>query len=319
MLLVRFQTGTSPPAVGLWLEDSGQVVPIEGIASLASLWSLRLHEIRERLASAASAKRFLALDELHLLAPIDGRTEVWASGVTYEISREARVEESLRSADVYAQVYEAERPELFFKSLPWKVSGPGTPIAIREDSGLDVPEPELALVVNRFGEVVGYSICNDVSSRSIEGENPLYLPQAKIYLGGCALGPAIRPVFELPDPYALSIELVIERAGKPAWQGATSTAKLRRSIDDLVGYLFRSDSHMDGAVLSTGTCLVPEAPFSLEPDDVVHITITGVGTLSNPVVRGRAAMEAAAGAFPQGGGTQLGTATATSGTSGSKS
>ena len=183
--------------------------------------------------------------------------------MTYFSSREARVEESERSADVYRQVYDAERPELFFKSAAWRVAGDGQTIAVRADSAVDVPEPEVAVVINRFGEIAGYTACNDVSSRSIEGENPLYLPQAKIYLGGCALGPSVRPSWEVADPYDLGIELTIRRDGALAWQGRASTSALRRTFDELAGYLMRADIHPDGVVLSTGTCLVP--PGAVQP------------------------------------------------------
>ena len=178
------------------------------------------------------------------------------------------------------QVYDAERPELFFKSAAWRVAGDGQTIAVRADSVVDVPEPEVALVINRLGEIAGYTACNDVSSRSIEGENPLYLPQAKIYLGGCALGPAIRPSWEVTDPYDLGIELTIRRDGAIAWQGRASTSALRRRFDDLAGYLMRADIHPDGVVLSTGTCLVPPAPFSLADGDVVAVAVDEVGVLT---------------------------------------
>ena len=214
------------------------------------------------------------------------------AGVTYETSRAARIEESDRAADVYALVYDAERPELFFKSVAWRAAGPGAPIGVRLDSTLDVPEPELAAVVNRHGEIVGWTICNDVSSRSIEGENPLYLPQAKVFSGACGLGPWVTPWWEVPDPYQLPIHLTIVRAGETAWSGEANTSSLHRRIDDLVGYLFRGDVHPDGAVLSTGTCLVPAAPFSLQQKDIVTIEITGVGSLTNPVVRGFVEAEA---------------------------
>jgi 2-dehydro-3-deoxy-D-arabinonate dehydratase len=289
MLVVRFRDaeGNAPPSVGLQVGE--RVVPLD-VQSMAELWSLDPTQLRHLLEDAARSDG-VAVSALRLLAPIDGRTEVWACGVTYEISREARVEESRHAASVYERVYEAERPELFFKSAAWRVSGPGEPIAVRADSELDVPEPEVALVLNRSGEIVGYTACNDVSSRSIEGENPLYLPQAKIYLGSCALGPGIRPAFEVADPYDLAIELAIERGGAEVWHGATSTAQLHRRFEELAEYLFRADRHPDGAVLSTGTCLVPQAPFSLEQGDTVHVRVEGVGTLTNPVVRGLPALE----------------------------
>ena len=255
------------------------------VATLAELWRLRVDELRQHLGQA-SAGPSVPLSDVELLAPVDGRTEVWACGVTYAISREARVEESEQAADVYELVYDAERPELFFKSAAWRVSGPGRPVGVREDSTVDVPEPELALVVNRHGETVGYTICNDLSSRSIEGENPLYIPQAKIFSGGCALGPWITPVWEVTDPYDLGITLAIDRDGAREWDGVASTSSLHRRLDQLVSYLMRGNTHPDGAVLSTGTCLVPPAPFSLAAGDVVTVTIEGLGTLANPVVRG---------------------------------
>jgi 2-dehydro-3-deoxy-D-arabinonate dehydratase len=269
----------------------GRVTELAGTGSLGELWSLPPGELRDRLGSASGPGSDPA--EISVLAPVDGRTEVWACGVTYEISRAARREESERSADVYAQVYDAERPELFFKSAAWRVAGSGQPIAIRDDSTVNVPEPEVALVVTSAGEIAGYTVCNDVSSRSIEGENPLYLPQAKSYLGACAVGPMIRPAWEVPDPYALEIGLAIDRDGTEIWRGTASTAQLRRRYDDLVRYLMHADIHPEGAVLSTGTCLVPATPFSLAEGDTVRITVDGVGALENPVVRGLAAMKAA--------------------------
>jgi 2-dehydro-3-deoxy-D-arabinonate dehydratase len=175
------------------------------------------------------------------------------------------------------------------------VVGPGGRVSARADSQVDVPEPELAAVLNYAGEVVGYTICNDMSSRSIEGQNPLYLPQAKIYLGGCALGPVIRPAWEVPDPYALAIEMSIGRGGAVAWSGRTSTSGLRRRIPELAGYLFREDEFPAGVVLSTGTCLVPDLPFTLQAGDEIRITIDQIGELVNHVVRGKAAVGAPAG------------------------
>jgi 2-dehydro-3-deoxy-D-arabinonate dehydratase len=222
-----------------------------------------------------------------LLAPIDGDIEVWAAGVTYKRSEEARVEES-DAPDIYTRVYSAERPELFFKATLRRVAAPGAPIVVRADSTWDVPEPELVLVINAHAEIVGYTIGNDVSSRSIEGENPLYLPQAKVYAGCCALGPGITPAWEVPDPYRLAISMTIERDGQIAWEGETSTRELKRRLDELVHYLFREDDFPDGVFLCTGTPLVPDKPFSLAPGDVVHIGIEQLGTLYNPVVRGKA-------------------------------
>jgi 2-dehydro-3-deoxy-D-arabinonate dehydratase len=220
-----------------------------------------------------------------ILAPIEGQTEVWAAGVTYKRSEEARVEESA-TPDIYSRVYRAERPELFFKATARRVAGPGTPIVVRADSTWDVPEPEVAIVINAYAEIVGYTIANDVSSRSIEGDNPLYLPQAKVYGGSCALGPGIVPFWEVEDPYALGIRMRIERNGSNHWQGATSMREFARRLDDLVAYLFREDTFPDGVILCTGTALVPESPYTLEPGDLVEIDIDGLGTLRNVAVRG---------------------------------
>ncbi|GAA0371148.1 fumarylacetoacetate hydrolase family protein [Actinoallomurus spadix] len=282
MHIVRFiPVGGNHPLVGV--SDGTTVTELAG--SLGELLRLPLAELRDRCLAADGPRHDAA--GVRTLPPADGRMEVWAAGVTYRRSREARMTESERSADVYDQVYDAERPELFFKSAAWRVTGDGETVAIRTDSGIDVPEPELGLVLNRHAEIVGYTVVNDMSSRTIEGENPLYLPQAKIYLGGCAAGPGVRPAWEVPDPYALGIELTIRRDGGVAWTGRASTEQLHRRLDDLVGYLFRADVFPDGAVLATGTCLVPELPFTLAGGDEITITIAEVGTLTSTVVAGR--------------------------------
>jgi 2-dehydro-3-deoxy-D-arabinonate dehydratase len=223
-----------------------------------------------------------------LLAPVDGETEVWAAGVTYKRSEEARREES-DTPDIYSRVYRAERPEFFFKANPRRVAAPETPIVVRSDSTWDVPEPELAIVVNAHADIVGYTIGNDVSSRSIEGENPLYLPQAKVYEGSCALGPGIVPAWEVADPYGLGIRMRIFRQGVLHWQGETSMREFARRLEDLVSYLFREDDFPSGVILCTGTALVPDTPFTLEAGDTVEIEVDGLGMLRNPVVRGKAA------------------------------
>jgi 2-dehydro-3-deoxy-D-arabinonate dehydratase len=286
MDIVRFTTGAAAgPRVGI--ADGGFVSELRA-GSVAELLSEPAAGFRRRVQEGAGTGGVRhALADVTLLAPVDGRTEVWAAGVTYELSQRERMKESEGAARFYAQVYDAVRPELFFKSAAWRVAGPGQPIAVRADSLIDVPEPELALVLNSRAEICGYTVCNDVSSRTIEGENPLYLPQAKVYLGGCALGPAIRPAWEVPDPYRLTIELTISRAGADVWAGSASTAGLHRKFGELVDYLYRADVFPDGAVLSTGTSLVPELPFSLAGGDVVTIRIDGVGELVNPVIRGR--------------------------------
>jgi 2-dehydro-3-deoxy-D-arabinonate dehydratase len=289
--LIRFRAGGGEPAAGVWNDDDGSVRTLSAAPALADLLAHPLSRIRELCAGPDGPAA--PGDRAGLLAPVDGRTEVWAAGVTYERSRTARMAESEHSADIYDRVYDAPRPELFFKSAAWRVSGPGVPVSVRPDSEINVPEPELAVVLNYAGEVVGYTICNDMSSRSIEGENPLYLPQAKMYLGACAAGPWIRPAWEIPDPYALTIELTISRGGMVAWEGTSSTSGLRRRIGELAGYLFAEDEFPAGVVLSTGTSLVPDLPFTLHPGDAIRIAISQVGELVNPVVRGKAAVTAA--------------------------
>lgn len=290
MQIVRYQTPGGQAALGV-LEPNGALRRLpNGPGLLADLLRLPLAELRAALEGAAPGGEPAG----RLLAPIDGQTEVWAAGVTYKRSEEARVEES-GTPDIYTKVYSAVRPELFFKATPRRVAGPDQPISVRADSTWDVPEPELALVVNAQAEIVGYTIGNDVSSRSIEGENPLYLPQAKVYAGGCALGPGIVPAWEVADPYDLAIHMKIERGGRERWRGETSTSGLKRRLEELVSYLFREDDFPEGVVLCTGTALVPDSPFTLEAGDVVEISIDRLGTLRNPVVRGKTALGSLAG------------------------
>jgi 2-dehydro-3-deoxy-D-arabinonate dehydratase len=215
-----------------------------------------------------------------IVAPIDDHQEVWASGVTYLRSRVERESEST-VADVYAKVYEAERPELFFKALGWRCVGEGQNIRIRRDSDWNVPEPELTLVVNAQGEIVGYTAGNDVSSRAIEGENPLYLPQAKSYNGSCALGPGI-VIVSAAEMEQIKISLEIIRDGATIFTGDTDITKMKRKLKELVGFLCREMSFPHGALLMTGTGIVPSHPFTLEVGDIVQITI-GELTLRNPV------------------------------------
>jgi 2-dehydro-3-deoxy-D-arabinonate dehydratase len=215
--------------------------------------------------------------------PPMGDQEVWAAGVTYYRSRTARMEESEEAGGdrFYDMVYDAERPELFFKSTPRRVRGHRHTVGIRGDSTWDVPEPELTLAINAQGTVFGATVGNDMSSRSIEGENPLYLPQAKVYTGSCAVGPCLL-VGSLPGPND-SISLGIERDGNEVFMGSTLLSQLKRSYDELAGFLYRDNDFPSGALLMTGTGIVPEHPFTLQPDDIVRITINGIGTLENTV------------------------------------
>jgi 2-dehydro-3-deoxy-D-arabinonate dehydratase len=220
------------------------------------------------------------------LAPI-GSQEVWAAGVTYYRSRDARMAESKDAGggDFYDRVYLAERPELFFKSTASRVAAPGEPVRIRSDAKWSVPEPELTLVINPLGKIIGYTIGNDMSSRDIEGENPLYLPQAKVYDRSCALGPCVLIASDPPGS-ATAIRLEIERGGKVEFSGATTLAQLKRKPTVLVDYLFRDNVFRSGAYLMTGTGVVPPDSFTLAPGDRVRITIDSIGTLENTVVQG---------------------------------
>ena len=260
----------------------GEIVRPVDIASMGALLSLSLASIRDRLKQTGADR---PVGEVVLLAPVDGQMEVWAAGVTYARSRLARMEESQQS-DIYDLIYGADRPELFFKSTPWRVVTHGQPIAIRSDSLLNVPEAELAVVANAYGEIIGYLVCDDVSSRSIEAENPLYLPQAKIYAGSCALSSGVRPAWEV-DGTDLVISVEVLRGSEVVWADATSTSQLRRRPAELVDFLYREQSFPQGVVLSTGTGLVPQIEFTLVAGDIVSIAIAGVGNLRNHVLLGQ--------------------------------
>jgi len=214
------------------------------------------------------------------LAPVEPDQEVWGSGVTYLRSRDARKAEST-TADVYQKVYEAERPEIFFKQLGWRVVGSGEAVRIRHDSHWNVPEPELTLVINAHGEIVGYTVGNDMSSRDIEGANPLYLPQAKTYTGSAAVGPAIE-LATASELTALTVNLSIERGGSSAFQGETATSNMKRTFPDLASYLGREIDFPHGVFLMTGTGIVPGDDFTLQSGDTIRITI-GDLTLENKV------------------------------------
>ena len=277
--LVRFTDGTGNIRVGLLTDE--RLRPL-AVASMSDLLRRPVAEIR---ALAEAAGEPVSTAGTRLLPPLDGRMEVWAAGVTYQRSEEARREESA-DEDVYARVYRAKRPELFFKSSAWRVVTDGEPIAIRADSANDVPEPELGLLLTGAGEIAGYVVVDDVSSRSIEGENPLYLPQAKIYTGSCAVSARVRPAWEVPDPLSLGLRMRILRDGHEVFAGEASTAQLNREPAGLVEYLWRDNDFPDGAVLSTGTSVVPGLDQGLRPGDLVEIEIDEVGSLRSPVVLG---------------------------------
>ena len=230
------------------------------------------------------SEQSLPLSAVTILPPVD-RQEIWAAGVTYKRSKSARMEESVGAASFYDKVYEASRPELFFKANAARVVGPDRPVRIRRDSQWNVPEPELALVLNSRLSLVGYTIGNDMSSRDIEGENPLYLPQAKVYDQSCALGPFITLTAWMPPRATIRIRMAVLRNGAILFEGETSVSQMARTFDDLVEHLGRDNTFRDGVVLLTGTGIVPDADFTLLPGDQVSISIDGIGTLANPVVR----------------------------------
>jgi 2-dehydro-3-deoxy-D-arabinonate dehydratase len=227
----------------------------------------------------------LSLAEVTMLAPID-RQEVWAAGVTYRRSRQARMDESESAARFYDMVYEAPRPELFYKANARRVSGPNAPVRIRADSKWNVPEPELALVLNSRLNLVGYTIGNDMSSRDIEGENPLYLPQAKVYYQCCGLGPCITLASAMPPVGEVDITMSITRADIEVFKGDTNLRQMARTFEELIEYLGRDNTFPNGVFLLTGTGIVPADDFTLRKGDRVEISIDGIGTLVNHVVQG---------------------------------
>ena len=282
MKLCRFRNAEGEVRVGLAVDES----------TIADLSAVDVESITSLLEDANGMQRIselvgqdlpqLALSEVKLLTPVEGQ-EVWAAGVTYLRSKKARMEESDFNANAYDLVYEAARPEIFFKSLPNKVVGPGGAVGIREDSKWNVPEPELTLVINSAKQLVGYTIGNDMSSRDIEGENLLYLPQAKVYDRSCAVGPWLVMGANEAEVRKWTIGVEIDREGGTVFSGKTSINNIKRTFDELVGYLCRSQTFPQGAMLLTGTGVVPDDDFTLANDDVIRITISGIGTLENPV------------------------------------
>ncbi len=228
-----------------------------------------------------------------VLAPLDGDTEVWGAGMVYKrAGKVKRGTGSSSEADIYARVYKANRPELFFKANARRVAGPESPVVMRTDSSLNVPAAGLVAVVNCYAEIVGYTISSAMNAQSLTEENPLYLSQAQVYSGCCALGPGITPAWEVSNPYKLKIAMTIERDSEKVWKGETSTRELRRKLDDLIAYLFCEDDFPDGVLLNTGAALTPEPSFILQAGDIIEVTIGNLGTLRNPVVLGKGAFVA---------------------------
>jgi 2-dehydro-3-deoxy-D-arabinonate dehydratase len=272
--LVRYQHDGRP---GWGRLDGDRIAPLE--TGLAGLLRQPLAAARRVVEGAGEAT--LARSAVRLLAPVD-RQEVWAAGVTYQRSLEGRIEES-GAEDLYDRAYLGERPEIFFKSTPERVVGDGEPVGIRRDSPWNVPEPEVGIVLTSELEVFGFTVGDDVSSRSIEGENALYLPQAKVYDRACSLGPGIVPCWVAGDgPFAISMRVL--RDGREVFSDETSTARLRRSWTELAGWLGRALTFDAGAVLLTGTGIVPDRSFTLRDGDLVAIDVDRVGTLRNPVI-----------------------------------
>ena len=262
----------------LTFEDEGSRFQLSEFPTLAEFLGKSLNEMRTALRSAE--RKPIASQPWG--PPIAAGTEVWGAGVTYLRSRDARIDES-STPDVYAKVYDAERPELFLKGTASRTVGTLGSIGIRFDAASSIPEPELALVINSHGECVGLTICNDVTARSIEGENPLYLSQAKIYRGSTALGPYITPIWEIEDHSKIQIDARIERDNQLIWEASTSFGQLRRTFEELIGFLFRCQDFPEGVILSTGTGIIPPDDVHLQKGDVVTMSATHLGTLENRV------------------------------------
>jgi len=278
MPLVRFRHDGRPTLGVLRNAATPEVTPLP--LSLAQLLALPLAEARSAVESATAAA--VPFEPADALPPVDEQ-EVWAAGVTYRRSRDGRIEES-GNESLYDHVYASSRPEIFFKATPARVVTDGQPVGIRADSSWDVPEAEIGLVINADGEIVGYLAGNDMSSRSIEGENALYLPQAKVYEASCALSSSITPVWEAPS-LPLSVSVSIGRGEQTVYAGETTSDTMKRTFDELVRWLMLALPMPAGAVLLTGTGLVPGADVTVEPGDVITVEVGGVGRLVNPVIR----------------------------------
>ena len=284
MKLCRFQTKDSSPRVGVLSANGRSVIDLSaaGVTRLDAILEAKNPVVMLKSVLSPRLPRH-ALAGVTLLAPVD-QQEIWAVGVTYLRSKAARMEESDLSATAYDRVYDAPRPELFFKSQPGKAVGQGDTVGIRRDAKWNVPEPELTLVFNSRAALVGFTIGNDMSSRDIEGENLLYLPQAKIYDRACAIGPWIVIGTKEPTVRRWTIGIAIRRGGKTVFSGRTPIGRIKRKFNELRDYLFRSQTFPHGALLLTGTGIVPGDDFTLQVGDEVAITVSGIGTLTNTVV-----------------------------------
>ncbi len=286
MQLAKVLDHAGYPSVGVVEGDRIELLELRNsrFRALASLLALSADAIAETVDRLPRRGESVAIDQARLLPPIDGQ-EVWAAGVTYKRSQTARMEESEAAKDCYDRVYESPRPELFFKATPHRVRGTWDALRIRSDAQWNVPEPELALVLNPKMEIVGFTIGNDMSSRDIEGENPLYLPQAKVYDQCCGLGPWVTLRESMPPREEIEIGMEIHRGAEIVFEGQTAVTEMARSFEDLVGWLARDNSFPRGAFLLTGTGIVPTSEFTLRRGDRVDIAITGIGVLSNHIVQ----------------------------------
>ena len=268
------QTATNDYQFAVTLD--GKHSSVAQIPTLTQAMHLTLAELKSAVANTSAEIKG------ELVAPIAPEIEIWGAGVTYLRSRDARKEES-GVPDVYQRVYEADRPELFFKSNAVRARGTNAKVGIRYDSDASVPEPEVAIYINKHREIIGYAICNDMTARTIEGENPLYLSQAKIYIGSTAIGPDITPSWLAPAANDMAIKARILRGTGVAWEAETSLGSLNRTLEDLISYVFRCQDFPHGVVLSTGTGIVPPLDISLAANDIVEIDVAGVGRLVNTV------------------------------------
>ena len=284
MQLCKVQLETGQVRVGILEGAHVRLLDVENLLGLRCLSDI-LHADQPAAVARGMIDDDIApvpVGDLTFVAPID-RQEVWAAGVTYKRSQEARERESAGAGSFYDKVYSAERPELFLKATPHRVAGPGERVRIRRDSRWNVPEPELTLVISPKLKLVGYTVGNDMSSRDIEGENPLYLPQAKVYDHSCALGPVITLAEDMPPLDQVTIRLTIVRRGQAVFEGSTSVGQMKRTPEELIAWLGRDNSFPAGVFLLTGTGIVPPDDFTLAVEDRVHIDITGIGRLTNYV------------------------------------
>lgn len=295
MRIIRYVKENKKQLAALTNENQVVDLPFEDFMSLITTARQKNRTAFDIVKQLVSELEKQPLEGLHLTTPIDA-PEVWASGVTYKKSKEARNYEAtqgkLDRQTFYDKVYDAVRPEIFFKSTAARTVGPNDPVYLRSDSNWQIPEPELGLVIDKEGTILGYTAGNDMSCRDIEGENPLYLPQAKVWKNSCSIGPAILLTEAVSDPYEFKIVCRIYRNEEKVFEGEAQVNQLKRKLDELVHYLMFDNEIFDGTVLLTGTCVVPPNEFTLKDNDRVEIEIPGIGILNNPVIQSKKAVQA---------------------------